>query len=91
MSIVELSAVLGNAGEFVGAIAVLATLFYLAIQVTHSKEATAPHTRSLEEDRKIAPANMYHARAAEAAKGCGFSAGTDQYQASGVRCGISGR
>ena len=31
---------LGNYGEFVGAIAVVATLFYLAVQVRHGKEAT---------------------------------------------------
>jgi hypothetical protein len=30
---------LGSLGEFVGAIAVVATLVYLAIQVRHSKEA----------------------------------------------------
>jgi hypothetical protein len=60
---------LGNYGEFVGAIAVVATLFYLALQVRHSKEATEAHTQALEADRKIALANMYHARAAEAAAG----------------------
>jgi hypothetical protein len=60
---------LGNYGEFVGAIAVVATLFYLALQVRHSKEATKAHTQALEADRKIALANMYHARAAEAAAG----------------------
>ena len=31
---------LGNYGEFVGAVAVVITLIYLAIQVRHSKEAT---------------------------------------------------
>ena len=54
MSFVELSTILGNIGEFVGAIAVVLTLFYLAIQVKHSKEATEANTRALDEDRKLA-------------------------------------
>ena len=33
MSIVEMSAVLGNFGEFIGAVAVVITLIYLAVQV----------------------------------------------------------
>ncbi len=37
---------LGNLGEFVGAIAVVATLVYLAIQVRHSKEAMEANTKS---------------------------------------------
>lgn len=39
MGLVEWSAVLGNAGEFFGAIAVFATLFYLARQIRHSSAA----------------------------------------------------
>jgi hypothetical protein len=58
---------LGNYGEFVGAIAVVATLFYLALQVRHSKEATEANTRSVDESRKVAMAQSYHSRAAEAA------------------------
>ena len=38
---------LGNYGEFVGAIAVVATLIYLAIQVRHSREATVANNRLL--------------------------------------------
>lgn len=38
---------LGNYGEFVGAIAVVATLFYLAVQVKQSKEATKANTQSV--------------------------------------------
>ena len=45
---------LGNYGEFVGAIAVVATLFYLAVQVRHSKDATEANTRSLEQSRELA-------------------------------------
>ena len=33
MTLMEISQVLGNVGEFVGAIAVVATLLYLAVQV----------------------------------------------------------
>ncbi len=40
MSLTELSQILGNFGEFVGAIAVVVTLFYVAFQVRQSKEAT---------------------------------------------------
>jgi hypothetical protein len=65
MTFIEITAVLGNLGEFVGAIAVVVTLFYVGLQVKHSKEATEANTRSLEESRKIALANAYHARAVE--------------------------
>ena len=54
MTFTELSQLLGNLGEFIGAIAVVATLVYLAIQVRHSKEAMEANTRSLEESRKLA-------------------------------------
>ena len=58
---------LGNYGEFVGAIAVVLTLFYLALQVRHSKQATEANTRSIDENRKVAMAQIYHARSAESA------------------------
>ena len=38
---------LGNYGEFVGAIAVVVTLVYLALQVRHSKEATDANTKAI--------------------------------------------
>jgi len=38
MSLAELMSILGNAGEFLGSIAVLVTLVYLAVQVKHSRE-----------------------------------------------------
>ena len=47
MTLIETSEVLGNIGEFVGSIAVLVTLIYLAVQVRYSKDL-------LEENRKIA-------------------------------------
>jgi hypothetical protein len=67
MSLLEVTAVLGNLGEFIGAVAVVVTLFYLAVQVRHGKEATEANTRSLEESRKIALVQTYQARAAESA------------------------
>ena len=56
MSFVELSAVLGNVGEFLGSIAVLVTLIYLAVQVRHSRDL-------LEENRKIALSQVFQERA----------------------------
>ena len=47
MTIFELSELLGNIGEFVGSIAILVTLGYLAIQVKHSRNL-------LEENKRIA-------------------------------------
>ena len=52
MQLIELSQILGNLGEFIGSIAVLVTLIYLAVQVRQSKEL-------LEENRKIALGQMY--------------------------------
>lgn len=46
--------ILANYGEFIGAIAVVVTLFYLATQVRHSKDATEANTRSLEQSRELA-------------------------------------
>jgi len=59
--------VLGNIGEFIGAIAVVVTLFYVSLQVKHSKEATEANSQSLDEGRKIALVDAYHARALEMA------------------------
>ena len=50
---------LGNYGEFVGAIAVVATLFYLAVQVRHTKEATDANTKALEVSQKIARTDSF--------------------------------
>jgi hypothetical protein len=65
MSFIEITAVLWNLGEFIGAIAVVVTLFYVVSQVKHSKEATEANIRSLEEGSKIALLDAYHARAVE--------------------------
>ena len=44
---------LGNYGEFVGAIAVVGTLIYLARQVMQSKDALTANTRALDDDRRL--------------------------------------
>jgi len=53
---------LGNYGEFVGAIAVVATLFYLAVQVRHSKDAVEANTRLLDANRSLALGQAYQTR-----------------------------
>ncbi len=53
---------LGSLGEFVGAIAVVATLVYLAIQVRHSREAMEGNTSALAENRQLAIAESYQFR-----------------------------
>jgi hypothetical protein len=47
MDLMEVTQLLGNVGEFVGAVAVVVTLVYLAIQVRHSRAATEANTRQL--------------------------------------------
>jgi len=62
MTLAELSQILGNFGEFISAIAVVATLFYLAVQVRHSKESVDANTRSLDENRILQMAVTYQSR-----------------------------
>ena len=47
MDLVSATEILGNVGEFVGAIAVVVTLVYLAVQVRHSMEATEANTQTI--------------------------------------------
>jgi len=54
MPFIELSAILGNLGEFVGSIAVLATLVYVSVQVNQSKELLERQSQSIEQSNKIA-------------------------------------
>ena len=54
MDLQSMAQLLGNFGEFVGAIAVVVTLAYLAVQVRHSKEATEANTRLAEESHRLA-------------------------------------
>jgi hypothetical protein len=63
MSLMEAFQLLGNVGEFFGAIAVVATLIFLTIQVKHSKASVEANTKSLEESRRLALAQTYQARA----------------------------
>ena len=44
MDLMNTAQLLGNFGEFVGAIAVVATLLYLAIQIRHNTRATEAGT-----------------------------------------------
>lgn len=63
MSWLELTALLGNLGEFVGAMAVVATLIYLAVQVRYAKASLDANTAALEEDRRLALVQTYQTRA----------------------------
>ena len=62
MTAMESAEFLGNIGEFVGAIGVIVTLIYLAIQVRHSKRSTDANTRALEEARALAISQTYENR-----------------------------
>ena len=53
MDLMSIAQLLGNIGEFLGAIAVVVTLVYLAIQVRLGKEATEANTRQMEAIRKL--------------------------------------
>lgn len=53
MDLITSAQLLGNVGEFISAIAVVATLFYLAVQVRHSRESVDANTRALDESRKV--------------------------------------
>ncbi len=58
MSLIEISQVMGNFGEFFGAFAVVATLFYLAVQVRHGKEATLANTKSVDQAERVSRAQV---------------------------------
>ena len=55
MTVIEWTEVLGNLGEFIGSLAVVATLIYLSVQVRHSRDL-------LEENRKIALGQAFQTR-----------------------------
>jgi hypothetical protein len=63
MEPMEVVQVLGNLGEFVAAIAVVLTLFYLAVQVRHSRESVDANTRALDDSRKLALVQTFQSRA----------------------------
>ena len=52
----EITQILGNLGEFVGAIGVVATLIYLAIQVRHSAELLKINNEAIKENARLARA-----------------------------------
>ena len=56
MPLTELAEILGNLGEFIGSIAVILTLIYVAVQVRYSRDL-------LEENRKMLMSQVYHDRA----------------------------
>lgn len=53
MDIQGVAELLGNFGEFIGAIAVVVTLIYLAAQVRQSRESMDANTTALEENRRL--------------------------------------
>ncbi len=53
MTLMETAQLMGNFGEFFGAFAVVATLFYLAVQVRHGKEATLANTKSVDQAERV--------------------------------------
>ena len=55
MTLMDTAQLLGNFGEFFGAIAVVATLIYLALQIRQN-------TRSMDETRKVALTGSYQSR-----------------------------
>ena len=69
MTLMETAQLLGNFGEFAGAIAVVVTLLYLAIQVRPSTAALIANSTQLEDSRKLAIAQAYDARAYQSMQG----------------------
>ena len=59
MTLMQTAQLLGNFGEFVGAIAVVITLVYLAIQVRHSRRATQSNTEALRRAAATEQTNNY--------------------------------
>ena len=62
MDLVTTVQLLGNLGESIAAIAVVATLFYLALQVREGKKAAEANTESLDQSRQVAMAQVLRNR-----------------------------
>jgi len=77
MTALEWTALLGNIGEFIGAVAVVVTLVYLAAQVRLSKKATEANTRQLEELRRLNLVDNYMRRSERVERGYRDSALSD--------------
>ncbi len=73
----EMTAILGNLGNFVGAIGVVGSLVYLAVQVRQSREATRANTRALDDGRRLALAQTYQLRSAALQEMFLFVAGSE--------------
>ena len=67
MSGSETIEMLGNLGDFIGGIVMIATIIYLAIQVRHTKASVDANTLVLENQERIARAQARTARAQAAA------------------------
>ena len=79
MDFMSTTQLLGNLGEFLGAIAVFITLIYLAVQVRHGREAVAANTKSLEENRRLALAQVYQGRSNQVQHICMLRAESDRW------------
>ncbi len=60
MNLMETAQLLGNLGEFVGAIAVVGTLVYLSVQVGLSRKSLDENTLALEETKKLTQEGMLY-------------------------------
>jgi hypothetical protein len=75
----EMTEILGNLGNFVGAIGVVGSLVYLAIEVRQSRESTNANTRALDDARRLALAQTYQARSAALQESALFVAGSADF------------
>ena len=73
MSTLEISQLLGNYGEFVGAIAIVVTLIYLAVQIRQN-------TSALEQSQKVTLAESYQHRS-ETRRQMSFELAESEYMA----------
>ena len=73
MSTLEISQLLGNYGEFVGAIAIVVTLIYLAVQIRQN-------TSALEQSQKVTLAESY-AHRSETRRQMSFELAESEYMA----------
>lgn len=62
MDLMSTAQLLGNFGEFIGAIAVVVTLIYLTLQVRQGKKSLDANTKSLDSARRISLAQVYQNR-----------------------------
>ncbi len=72
----EMTEILGNVGNFIGAIGVVGSLVYLAIRVRHSRESTNANARVLDDAHRLALAQTYQARSAALLETSLFVAGS---------------